>query len=332
MPRCGPDWLGASASRLTSIGSMAGGPDWTSVLEARLGAPVTRMKRLPGGASKETWMVDTADQQLVVRRGTGGIIHPHMLSLEHEFLVLRAAHAAGVKAPRPVAYLGDLGGRDAFAMERVDGETIGRRIVKAPPPGLVEELAEELAKIHAIPIEQVSFVDANDPVDRFRGELAHLGGPHPALEYAVRWLDEHRPDPLPHVVAHGDFRIGNAVVTDAGLIALLDWEFAHIADPREDIAFALVRAWRFGMDDLVVGGVGDVGPYLERYRELTGLDLDRADLHWWEILGNIRWAIGALSQGRRHLAAEERSVELAVLGRLAAEMEYEILDLIEQVS
>jgi hypothetical protein len=55
------------------------------------------------------------------------------------------------------------------------------------------------------------------------------------------------------------------------------------------------------------------------------------DLFWWEVLGNVKWAVGALTQSRRHLSGRERSVELAVLGRLAAEMEYELLDLLERV-
>jgi hypothetical protein len=44
----------------------------------------------------------------------------------------------------------------------------------------------------------------------------------------------------------------------------------------------------------------------------------------------VKWAVGALTQSRRHLSGQGRSVELAVLGRLAAEMEYELLDLIER--
>jgi aminoglycoside phosphotransferase (APT) family kinase protein len=110
---------------------------------------------------------------------------------------------------------------------------------------------------------------------------------------------------------------------------LLDWEFAHLGDPRDDIAWPLVRAWRFGADDRHVGGVGELEPYLDRYRELTGLDVSPADLYWWEVLGNVKWAVGCLTQSRRHLNGLERSVELAVLGRLSAEMEYELLDLIE---
>ena len=91
-----------------------------------------------------------------------------------------------------------------------------------------------------------------------------------------------------------------------------------------------MRAWRFGGDDLRLGGVGEVEPYLERYNALTGRDIAVEDLFWWEVLGNVKWAVGALTQSRRHLNGQERSVELAVLGRLAAEMEYELLDLLRR--
>ena len=63
---------------------------------------------------------------MLVRRASVGVIHAATLSLEQEFQVLEAAAEAGVKVPRPVAYLGELGGREAFAMERIEGETIGR--------------------------------------------------------------------------------------------------------------------------------------------------------------------------------------------------------------
>ena len=70
--------------------------------------------------------------------------------------------------------------------------------------------------------------------------------------------------------------------------------------------------------------------YLERYNALTGRHLTLASLDYWEIVGNLKWAIGALTQSRRHLSGQQRSVELAVLGRLAAEMEFELLHLLER--
>ena len=310
---------------------------WADELRERLGArDVGEPLLLAGGASKEAWAVDVDGKPLLVRRAAGGVIHKDTLSLEQEYRVLEVAHEAGVAVPRPYGYLGELDGREAFAMERVQGETIGRRIVQRPElagarEALPLQLADELAKVHAIPREALPFLRERDVLEQFERELDSVGEPHPAIELGLRWLRDTRPAPLGATVCHGDFRLGNVAVSERGLVCLLDWEFAHVGDPREDVAWPIVRAWRFGVDELRVGGVGEVEPYLERYAELTGREIAVVDLHWWEVLGNVKWATGALTQSRRHLNGEERSVELAVLGRLAAEMEYELLDLLERV-
>ena len=148
---------------------------------------------LAGGASKEAWAVDAGGRELLIRRAAGGVIHQATLSLEQEFEVLRAAHEAGVKVPEPIAYLGEVEGREAFVMERMHGETIGRRIVKNPPPGLDLQLAEELAKIHAIPPERLPFLEQGDAVARFYEELDSVGEPHPAIELGLHWVKERLP-------------------------------------------------------------------------------------------------------------------------------------------
>ena len=305
---------------------------FAAALRDVVGEPVERAQLLAGGASKEAWAVDAGGRELLVRRAAGGVIHQGTLTLEQEFEVLRAAHEAGVKVPEPIAYLGEVEGREAFLMERVRGETIGRRIVKAPPPGLETALADELATIHAIPPERLPFLERADPIARFYAELDSVGEPHPAIELGLRWVAERLPRDRPPVVSHGDWRIGNLAVDEHGLVAVLDWEFAHLGDPAEDLCWPLVRAWRFGADERRLGGVGDAEPYLARYAERTGLEVSPEETVVWEVFGNVKWAIGCLTQSRRHLNGQERSVELAVLGRLAAEMEYELLDLIERAA
>lgn len=301
--------------------------------EAALGQPVTGAVLLAGGASKEAWAVDTADgRELLVRRAAGGVIHEGTLSLRDEFEVLVAAREAGVKVPEPIAYLGEVEGREAFVMERVHGETIGRRIVKSPPPALSDEMADELAKIHSIPVERLPFLRDADPFEIFYEELDSIEEPHPAIELGLVWTRERIPLERPRVIGHGDFRLGNLVVDEAGLVSVLDWEFSHVSDPAEDVAWPLVRAWRFGRDELRMGGIGEVESYVDRYAELTGREIPLDELYAWEVLGNCKWAIGALRQGRRHLRGEDRSVEFAILGRLAAEMEYEILDLMRRAA
>ena len=295
-----------------------------------------------GGASKEAWALDLRTPQgslaLLVRRAGGGVIHSQTLPLDQEHRVLDVAYAAGVRVPRPYGYLGDVAGRAAFVSARVAGETIGRRVVQRSElagarAALPVQMAEELAKIHAIPAERLSFLGgggAPDVLTRLEGELDGLDEAHPAIELGLAWARGASPERQEAVVLHGDLRVGNLVVNEGGLAYVLDWEFAHRGDPAEDVAWPLVRAWRFGVDHLRLGGIGEVEPYLERYNEITGRDIALDTLAWWEIVGNVKWAVGALTQSRRHLSGQQRSVELAVLGRLASEMEYELLHLVER--
>ncbi|HSX21886.1 MAG TPA: phosphotransferase family protein [Gaiellaceae bacterium] len=297
-------------------------------LEALLG-PVSEPILLAGGASKEAWAVDAGGERLLVRRAGLTVIHRHTLSLADEFALLEAAYEAGVKVPKPIRYIPDLEGREAFVMERLEGETIGRRIVRMSLPAeLPQQLAEQLAKIHAIPAARVPFL-GSARLERMVDELDELNEPHPAIELGLWWLRENRPPPRDPVVVHGDFRIGNVVVDEHGLVGVLDWEFAHIDEPARDLAFGLVRAWRFGVPEKRLGGIGNVEPYLERYNELTGFDIRPEELDYWELAGNVGWAIGCLTQAQRHLTGQDRSVEFAILGRLGVEVEYEICRLLE---
>ncbi|MGZ8716432.1 MAG: phosphotransferase family protein, partial [Gaiellaceae bacterium] len=226
--------------------------------------------------------------------------------------------------------------REAFVMERLEGETIGRRIVQreelaAARERLPVQLADELAKIHAIPAERLPFLP-EARLERMADDLDEVDEPHPAIELGLWWLREHRPPERPLVVNHGDYRIGNVVVDPEGLVGVLDWEFAHLDDPVRDVAFGMVRAWRFGVAEKRLGGIGDVGPFVERYNELTGIDVRPEELDYWELAGNVAWAIATLTQAQRHLKGRDRSVEFAILGRLSAEVEYEICHLLEKVN
>ena len=151
---------------------------------------------------------------------------------------------------------------------------------------------------------------------------------NPALELGLRWLGQRAPICEQLMLIHGDFRIGNLLVGPEGLNAVIDWEFAHVGDSHEDLAWPCVRDWRFGNDTLPVGGVGELAPYMITYESITGRTIDRNTLRWWEIMGNLRWAATCHVQAHRHLSGADPSVELASLGRRAAEMALEFLTLI----
>lgn len=311
-----------------------------------LNATLQNLHLLAGGASKEAWFLDLEQhgitQELIVRRAGGGAMNMEQLTLEQEFAVLQAAHQAGVTVPKPIAYTADLLGREAFLSECLRGEAVGRRVVSRPEleqarASLPKRMAQELAKIHAVDTSSLGFLPnsggqtgAARAIERLYAELDSVAEPHPAIELALLWLRQHEPPCYGEVLVHGDFRIGNLMVSPTELVAVLDWEFAHLGDPAEDLAWTLIRAWRFGQDKLHLGGVGELEPYLTEYNELTGRGITLETLHFWEVLGNAKWAVAALTQAKRHLDGLERSVELAVLGRLSAEMELELLHLLEE--
>ncbi len=316
------------------------------LLEPQFGkSQISSLKMLAGGASKEAWAFDleTSSQklELILRRAGGGTMNADQITLEQEFKVLEAAREVGVRVAKPVAYFKEVLGKEAFVSERLHGEAVGRRVVNRPEfaaarASLPKRLAEELAKIHSINLENLEFLpgtrDFNAAmylISRLRSELDHTLEPHPVTELALLWLERNVPVQESVLFVHGDFRIGNLMVSPTELIGVLDWEFAHLGDPAEDLAWLSVRAWRFGNDAARLGGIGQIEPYLEHYNVLTNRNITLEQLFFWEVMGNVKWAVGALTQARRHLNGQERSVELAVLGRLCGEMELELLDLLK---
>jgi aminoglycoside phosphotransferase (APT) family kinase protein len=158
--------------------------------------------------------------------------------------------------------------------------------------------------------------------------LAELGEPHPALDLALRWLGRRPPRSERVVLVHGDYRLGNfAVDAERGLTAVLDWELAHWGDPGEDLGWVAMRYWR-GVDHPGDRGLGPRARLLAAYAAVGGHRVDPEGVRYWEVMGNLRWALITLRQAERHLHREERGLELASIGRHCAEVEWELLHLL----
>lgn len=289
-------------------------------------ADVGDLTRLSGGASRDTWRFRAGGRSLILQRQRGGDIR----DMGIEAAVLRAAAAAGVPVPELVAS----GGADSpleaafMVLGEVHGETIARKILRddrfaAARRVLPAQLGRAAAAIHAVPLDSVPALSDVDQVRQYRDVLDTLGQPHPAFELAFRWLDDHRPPAVGSTLVHGDFRLGNLMVGDDGLRAVLDWELAHLGDPMEDLGWLCVRAWRFGGAG-EVAGVGDLGDLLAAYAEASGRAVDAEVVHWWQVLGTLKWGIMCVMQANAHLSGMSRSHELAAIGRRVCENEYDL--------
>lgn len=337
-----------------------------SYLAERLHAPttITAIKPLIGGACQEHYALDVSvggasPAEYVLRTDKGKALDAS-LSRVAEYQVIEAAYTAGVKTPKPFLLEASpaLIGHPFYLMERIPGTAIARKLLTdeslaGARAELPLELAKVLAHIHAIrpgDLPTLTYPAAflashadkriNGLRDRSsaaevailqaRESLDQLDEGFPAMEMALRWLTLNAPPEREITLTHGDFRTGNFMVTPDGLSGILDWEFAHFGDPMEDVGYLCMRDWRFGRDDKHVGGFADREPFYRAYEAASNRIIDPAIVHYWEVFGNLRWAWGAVQQAQRHLSGADRSIELAAIGRRVAEMEFEMLYLIER--
>ena len=300
----------------------------SSVLD---GAAVEGLVRLSGGASRETWSFSAGGRALILQRQRDGAVR----GMGTEAEVLRAARAGGVPVPELVVdgSASDALGNPFLVVAAVKGETIARKILRddrfgAARRSLTAGIGEAMARLHSIPVSAAPSLVEQEQVAYYRGVLDTLGEPHPVFEVAFRWLETHRPPSRPAAIVHGDFRLGNVMVDERGLAAVLDWELAHVGDPMEDLGWVCVRAWRFGGRN-PVAGLGTYEELFDAY-EAAGCERPSADtVRWWEVLGTLKWGIMCIMQASSHLNGLTRSHELAAIGRRVCENEWDLLRLLE---
>jgi aminoglycoside phosphotransferase (APT) family kinase protein len=286
------------------------------------------LDRLSAGASRETFRVRAGQAgEFVLQRERGGA-GLGVLPVSDQVRVLAATKAP---VPQVIAWdgSGDRLGAPFVLTELIEGETVPRRILRAPELAAARDrfatqCGEILAEIHSTPL---SGLDDADQLDRVIGWLDAIGRPHPAFEIAIAWLRENRPAPRDQVLVHGDFRNGNLIIGPDGIRAVLDWEMCHVGDPAEDLAWVCVKAWRFRGPG-VVGGMGEVAGLLAAYTAASGREIEPARLFWWQVLGTLKWGAVCVAQAEFHLSGDHRSVELAAIGRRVCETEYDLLGML----
>ncbi|MGZ5392780.1 MAG: phosphotransferase family protein, partial [Mycobacterium sp.] len=193
---------------------------------------------------------------------------------------------------------------------------------------LLRQCAQALADIHRADPADLGLTES-DQLSEWRDRLDEMGDTTATFEWAFRWLAANRPSPSPHVLVHGDFRMGNLVVDESGLAAVLDWELVFTGEVYEDLAWFCIRAWRFGApEDLGAGGLGSIESFLSAYESAAGTELDRDVFRWWLTVATLRWGVICRFQAERHLSGQSPSVELAAIGRRVAETEWDVLDLL----
>lgn len=309
-----------------------------SAFMSRIAGPgsLTGLARLSGGANMESWAFDWAGGGYVLRRAPSaeymeGRPYGHPV----EAALVKAAHGGGVRAPEVVGVLSDSDGMGTgYVMRRVVAEVSPAKILPDPPSSLVADLGRELALIHALPRAaipaEIPVMDTAAALAELKARFLAYGGDRPAIALAVRWCEDHLPEPADPVLVHGDYRMGNIMVDAGGLAVVLDWELAHLGDAHEDLAFGCMTVWRFGQLDKPAFGVGSLEDYFAAYEAAGGQKVDRTRFRFWLVYRTLWWALGCLQMGQAWRSGADTTVERVVVGRRTAEQELDLIRLLEE--
>lgn len=298
------------------------------------GGTLTSLTQLSGGASMESWSFDHGGIGYILRRAP----HLDMIAdkpFDHamEASLVKTAHKAGVAAPEVVAVLisdDDLG--SGYIMRRVDGEVRPSAVLAEADEDLIDSIAAELTAIHAIEPDRITGIPApgqRELLDDLESRFIEFGSDRPIIALALKWCRDNPPGFCEPRLVHGDFRMGNLMIADGKVAAVLDWELAHLGDPHEDLAWGCVGAWRFGNYEREAFGLTNLDRYFTAYEKAGGGPVDRDRFRYWLIHRTIWWALGCLQMGAIWRSGTDRSLERAAIARRTIENEIDLLMLLE---
>lgn len=278
--------------------------------------PVTATRIGDGGGSNFTFLVERGSERFVLRRPPRPPLPPSAHDVVREASLQMAIRAAGFSRLADIVAVCEdetVLGVPFFVTRFIDGHVITQKL----PPGLESEearrrlgldLVDALVEIHAADVrtrELSAFARPGSYLERQVRRFIQLWEINktreiPAVDKVGRYLTAGLPDPLVSTVVHGDYRLGNMMISrdnPTRIIAVLDWEMGAIGDPRADVGYLLAT---YSDPDGHVSALGSSPvtatpgfpsrtELVERYAAGSGRDVE--PLAWFEALALWKAAI-----------------------------------------
>jgi aminoglycoside phosphotransferase (APT) family kinase protein len=279
--------------------------------------PPLAYRRISGGRSNLTFEVsDRAGRRWALRRPPLGkrLGSAHDMGREHR--VISALAPTGVPVAPVVGLCEDesVNGAPFYVMEWIEGPVLRSRTeAQAFSPGergaIGDRVIDTLVEIHAIDPDSVGLGELGRREGYVERQLRRWGGQWeksktrevPLVEKVHDRLAARVPEQGPATIVHGDYRLDNMILTEAGEVAaVVDWELCTLGDPLADVGL-LVVYWSEAGDDLIplvdpptqAEGFQTRAQVRERYASSSGRDL--AELDYFVALGY--WKLAVILQG-----------------------------------
>jgi aminoglycoside phosphotransferase (APT) family kinase protein len=280
-------------------------------------ASIEGLVRTSAGFSRENWVFDLVSggerRPLIARRDPVGSVLETDREVETAVLRALAGTRVPVAVPAPVVVWsdphGERLGRPTVVMERAEGVCdwfvlTGDRPLETRVE-IAHRLYDRMADIHRFDwraaglgavLDDPGPAAATAAVDLWEDQLRRVQlEPEPELELILAWLRTHAPTSPVTTLVHADFKPGNTLLTGDEVSLVLDWETAHLGDPHEDLGWVTnpVRAGEHRIPD-----VWQPDDLLARWSARTGIEVDRASVHWWNVLANLKLCVIVLTGTR----------------------------------
>lgn len=307
----------------------------TAYLRDRFDDPdlvVSHIQPISGGFGKQTTIFAAQGRELsgeyVIRRdiGENAGLDTSCHLIHREFPVIRAAFDRDFPAPDALWLDTEhklLPGGHFIVMRRAPGKVAGNFFgaQSAIPEDLADILADKMAQLHAIePLRELGDLTdtiqtetwdlpLRDCVERYIRNwydfyLREQHTPSPALVALYGWLFDNIPDSLgtPRLI-HGDIGFHNFLIEDGQMTALVDWEFAHIGDPAEELGYV----------NVTVGQSLDWERFMARYQAAGGQYVSPKTLRFYGVWAYVRNASGANILSTRLISGLADDLKLTIL-------------------
>jgi aminoglycoside phosphotransferase (APT) family kinase protein len=272
--------------------------DLVAWAEDLAGGDLLGATRQQGGARKEAWWVDFevdgADRPLFLRYDRSDPARTKdPWTLHREASVYVALQGTAVRVP---AVLGVHPHHQAMLAERVVADNWFSRITD---PGEATATAQafmgQLAALHRLDPARLDLPHFGTPatipeavgreLDEWDRIVEARGGePDPLLAFSLDWLRRNIPDvDAPVVLVQGDTGPGNFLYRGGDVLAVVDWELAHLGDPMDDIAWLTLRCAQEPFPDLPAR--------LREYEALVGWEVDDRRVHFHQVVAETKMLV-----------------------------------------
>jgi aminoglycoside phosphotransferase (APT) family kinase protein len=201
-----------------------------------------------------------------------------------EWELLSALSSMGtIPLPKPLWFdqQGDELGTPSIVMEMINGQSlvsVARQRDDSEHLAMALNMCEVGASIHGfevtalpdhvdIPASWDDYMDSR--IQEWTDAEKAYADSNPFMRLIASYLRANKPPPAPLTLVHGDFQIANVLIADDGYY-MVDWELAHVGDPREDLGWMMFASVTQPPDVIAE----DPEAFYRRYRELTGLSED----------------------------------------------------------